>query len=290
MDDSAFEEALERIRTDRARGAAQLARDCLGVAAESALRAEAASPEALCALLQERADRLAGSRPSMAPVRNLLERWREALGEACDAPLGEARAAAAQGARALIDASRAAAQEAAGHLARHLGGGRRLITHSLSSTVMAALERLAPLGVEVIVSESRPLNEGWQCAERLGALGVSATLITDAQTGLFTAGADAAVVGADSLLPDGALVNKSGTYLLALAARDNGVPFYVCCESFKRRPAGMPDPQLETMAPGELGVPPMEGVEVENVYFDVTPARLIGAWFDEHGMEPGPAG
>jgi translation initiation factor eIF-2B subunit delta len=238
----------------------------------------------------ERAERVAEARPSMAPVLNLVGRWRDDLGSVLDASPEAARTAAAEHAQSLIEASRTAAQDAAGHLASHLGAGRTLITHSLSSTVMAALERLAPLGVEVVVSESRPLNEGWRCAERLGAMGVPTTLITDAQMGLLVARADAAVVGADSLLSDGALVNKAGTWLLALAARARGVPFYVCCESFKRRPAGMPEPALERMDPGELGVPPMDGVRVENRYFDVTPAALISAWFDERGMERGAGG
>ena len=56
--------------------------------------------------------------------------------------------------------------------------------------------------------------------------------ITDAQGGLFDQ-ADAVLVGADALLADGTLVNKAGTYLLALAAKDQNVPFWVCAESFK---------------------------------------------------------
>ena len=77
------------------------------------------------------------------------------------------------------------------------------------------------------MSEARPLNEGVRTARRLAEKGVSVTLITDAQMGLFVREAEAVVVGADSVLPDGSLVNKIGTHLLALAAREAKVPFYV---------------------------------------------------------------
>ena len=72
--------------------------------------------------------------------------------------------------------------------------------------------------------------------------------------------------------------------MLALAAREQGVPFYVCCESFKWHEAGEPPPELEEMAPAELGVPAWPGVTVRNVYFDITPARLVSVWIDETGV------
>ncbi len=153
--------------------------------------------------------------------------------------------------------------------------------------MIALFQQLAPLGVAAIVTESRPLNEGYLLAGRLGAMGVPTTLITDAQMGLFVERADVVVAGADSVSADGSLVNKAGTYPLALAARERGLPFYVCCESFKRRPPGMVEPALEEMNGGELGAPKMVGVTAKNIYFDVTPAALISAWFDENGMTPG---
>jgi translation initiation factor 2B subunit (eIF-2B alpha/beta/delta family) len=158
------------------------------------------------------------------------------------------------------------------------------MTHSLSSTVVEVCRLLKDVGLRMIVTESRPLEEGRQLAGRLSAWGVPTTYITDAQMGLFVARADAVLVGADSVLADGAVVNKAGTYPLALAARDQGVPFHVCCESFKWRAADQPPPELEEMAPAELGLPDWPAVTVRNVYFDITPARLVSGWIDETGV------
>jgi len=93
-----------------------------------------------------------------------------------------------------------------------------------------------------------------------------------------------ALVGADTLLWDGAAVNKAGTYPLALAARDHGVPFYVCCERFKCGNRLPPEASLEEMDAHELDPPALDSLTPRNVYFDVTPARLISGWVSEDGV------
>ena len=289
MTDEEFTRRLAELVRDRRHGASELARRCLEIGAESALGAPAADPAALRRLLAERATTMARARPAMAPIDNLLARWRAALEGAATSDLSRFRDDAAAAARALIEDSRAAVGRAAARAARHLGPGRTVMTHSLSSTVVELFRRLRDGGgVRAIVTESRPLCEGYELARRLSAWAIPTTLVTDAQIGLFVAEADAVVVGADALLPDGAAVNKAGTYPLALAARDAGVPFYVCCESFKRRRADTPAPfEPEEMDAAELGAPALPGVTVRNVYFDVTPARLIDGWFTER--DDGPA-
>lgn len=154
----------------------------------------------------------------------------------------------------------------------------------LSSTLLEVFSGLQGRHVRMIVSESRPLCEGYSLARRLPGWNLDTTLITDAQIGLFAAEADLALVGADSLLADGSVVNKAGTYLLALAARDKSIPFYVCCESFKRRTADMAAFRLEEMSPAELGAPELPSVTLRNVYFDVTPPSLVTGWISERGL------
>ena len=280
MDEQRFKESLHMIETDRQRGASELARVCLTLIAESARNIAAKDGVELMRLLEQRAAKLALARPSMAPIRNLLDRWCSEITTEKD--LSELRLQAAHTAEALIDYSRWAVVEAAGRAASHIGPGKRLMTHSLSSTVLAVFQQLRGQGLEVIVTESRPLNEGHLLAKRLSEWAIPTTLITDAQMGLFGTQADAVIVGADTLLQDGGVINKVGTYLLALVARDQGIPFYVCCESFKRLTKGMETPELEHMEAAELGAPPLPGVDVQNVYFDITPARLVNAWFDEN--------
>jgi methylthioribose-1-phosphate isomerase len=110
---------------------------------------------------------------------------------------------------------------------------------------------------------------------------------------------DAVIVGCDRVAANGDVANKVGTYLKALAARDNGLPFYVAC------PVSTIDAQcrsgdaiaIEQRSPREVThvagrAPDGSLVEVQitpdgspalNPAFDVTPARLVTALITEHG-------
>ena len=262
MDESEFQQRLAAWREGRGHGAGELARMALEIVAESARDAPAADTTELVTMLRDRAGRLVRGRPSMTPIRNLLARWQEGFESPPDG-LDDTRNAAHDSARALAQESRTAADRAAEHAASAIGPDRTIITLSLSSTVRAVFERLKDRGVRAIICESRPRYEGYKLAAKLSEWAVNTTLITEAQLGLFVAKADLALVGADTLLPDGSVVNKAGTYLLALAARDQNVPFYVCCESFKRRSAEM----------GELArLSQLEGRKRSNLLIFLEPA------------------
>lgn len=279
-----FNLAIAEIRNDRDRGASELARRCLAILADAARTLAAGDAAELREGLLFLAAKLAATRPSMAPIHNLVRRWREDLAISAGMELSAARHLASARAEARIAASRQAVTDCAAQVARLLGPDRTVMTHSLSSTVLEVCRLLKENGLRMIVTESRPLEEGRRLAERLSAWNTPTLYITDAQMGLFVARAHAVLVGADSVLADGAVVNKAGTSLLALAARESGVPFYVCCESFKWRGASEPPPELEEMASAELEVPAWPNVAVRNVYFDLTPARLVSAWIDETGV------
>jgi translation initiation factor 2B subunit (eIF-2B alpha/beta/delta family) len=148
---------------------------------------------------------------------------------------------------ALLEAVRAesaalAARGAAlrAQVAALLPSGSRMLTTSYSSTLLAAVSEASAALSEaggalggVVVCEARPLCEGAAFAAALASAGVpSVTVITDAQAGLFVGAADLVLLGADALGPGG-VVNKAGSRLLALAAREAGVPVYVCCDSGK---------------------------------------------------------
>lgn len=285
MDDSERRQRhIGEIAADRRRGASQLARRCLEILAEHARTCSARDAAELQRELADLADALRATRPGMAPVQNLLGAWRDALQTPADADPAATRARASALAQQLAARSRRAVDEAAAHAAGLVAEGATLITHSLSSTMVEVFRRLASRGVRAVVTESRPLLEGHTLARRLSAMGVATHYITDAQMGVFAGRADAAMVGADSLLGDGSVLNKAGTLLLALAAREHGVPFYVCCESFKQSDAMPGGIDLEEMDAAELRAAPLPGVTPRNVYFDLTPARLVSGWITEHGL------
>jgi methylthioribose-1-phosphate isomerase len=164
--------------------------------------------------------------------------------------------------------------------------------------------RAAGIDVHVWVDETRPRNQGASLtAWELGAAGVAHTVITDNAGGhLMQHGeVDLVLVGCDRVSARGDVCNKIGTYLKALAARDNGVPFYVAMPVSTLDLSlhdGLREIAIESRAAREVthvsGLD-RDGSVVEvrltpagsaaaNPAFDVTPARLVTALITEHGL------
>jgi methylthioribose-1-phosphate isomerase len=160
------------------------------------------------------------------------------------------------------------------------------------------------LDIHVWVDETRPRNQGASLtAWELGHHGVPHTVIADNTGGhLMQHGmVDLAIVGTDRVTAEGDVCNKIGTYLKALAAKDNGVPFYVALPSptidftvsdgvaeipIEQRGAEEQATMTGLTADGRLEtvwvVP--QGSAVANYGFDVTPARLVSGLITERGV------
>ena len=162
------------------------------------------------------------------------------------------------------------------------------------------------IAVHVWVDETRPRNQGasltaWELAKH----GVPHTIIVDNVGGhLMQHGmVDLCIVGTDRTTATGDVANKIGTYLKALAARDNNVPFYVALPSpsidwnLTNGIAGIPIEQRDasevTRMTGRTSEGRIEticlspeGSPAANYAFDVTPARLVTALITERGICP----
>ena len=148
--------------------------------------------------------------------------------------------------------------------------------------------------VHVWVDETRPRNQGSRLtAWELMRHGVPCTLITDNAGGhLMQNGmVDIAIVGCDRATASGDVANKTGTYLKALAAHDNGIPFYSAFPvSTFDMTVDRPDQVIieerdadeVRMIDGIIIAP--ENIPVSNYGFDVTPARLITAIITDRGV------
>ncbi|MCP4201683.1 MAG: hypothetical protein GY769_07090 [bacterium] len=279
--DEILRACLAELDADRDHGASELGRRALRGLGQYVAACGDLEPEALRQAARRAAERIADARPSMAPIENLAARWTAEVESTAAAPAAELASGLVRAADRLIALSRLATDGAAEQAAAEIASGATILTHSLSSTVVATFRRLADRGVRAIVSESRPLLEGHSTARRLEQMGIQTELITDAQIGWSASRADLALVGADTVLADGSVVNKAGTYLLALAMRAAGAPLWVCFESFKRSPRTAQEVELEEMPPSELGVTKPGRLSIRNVYFDITPAQLVTRWIDE---------
>lgn len=272
-------ELLRRVRQDHSSGAAQLALKTLDDLCRW-LDTGPVEPAVLDQLLRD----LAAARPSMIPLGNALQRCRQALAGHSDT------AAMREQARTVIASVRAdlarAGEQVAEQAAARIPAGACILTHSRSSQVVALFTLLARRRhpFSVICTQSSPGNEGFVLARELDALGVEVTVITDAQMGLFAGRADLALCGCDSWLADGHFVNKSGTYLLALAAREQGKPLWVLADSFKDSQATSTTVTLEEMPAGEIGAPSGAHISTRNIYFETIPARLVSGRISEQGV------
>ena len=159
----------------------------------------------------------------------------------------------------------------------------------------------AGIPVHVWVSETRPRNQGLLTAWELEQHGVPHTLIADNAAGLLLrqGKVDAVIVGADRIAANGDVANKVGTYLKALAAADNGIPFYVAaprstidfaCADGAHIPIEERDGDELRLLHGVdgRGVPSAlrqlpAGEDVANPAFDVTPGWLVRAIVSERG-------
>lgn len=219
------------------------------------------------ARLVETAKRLLSARPAMAALRNRVHRVMHASRPELTPASVEANAHDAIG-RAMesdTETARRAADQTA---------GQRVLTLSRSGTVLEALLQAEPRP-SVVIAASQPGGEGIPVAETLSTHKIDVTLIPDAAVGstLAQGHVDSVLVGADTVSPGGAVVNKVGTRHAALAAHHENVPFYATCSIDKimveneGRSMEEADPRLvyEGAAPINVSVP----------RFDKTPPDLL---------------
>src|SRR5437016_6156326 len=309
-----LDDAAHAIRSMQVRGAPLIgATAAYGVAL--ALRADA-SDEAL-----ERAyGTLIATRPTAINLKWALDEMQAALR---NRPRAERVAAAYRRAAEIADEDVAINQAIGRHglklieaIAAKKQPGERVnvLTHcnagwlatvdlgTATAPIYTAHDKGVPL--HVWVDETRPRNQGASLtAWELGRHGVPHTVIPDNTGGhLMQHGmVDIAIVGTDRVTANGDVCNKIGTYLKALAAHDNGVPFYVALPSptidfsvddgIKQVPIEQRAADEVTMMTGRTAdgrietvriVP--EGSPVANYGFDVTPARLVTGLITERGV------
>ncbi len=303
------EEAAEAIRVMRVRGA-----PLIGATAAYGM-ALAADRDASDAGLASAGGQLVATRPTAVNLRWAVERM---LSRLLPLPVSE-RSPAAWAEAAAICAEDVEQNQAIGRhgleliRARAKRGTVNVLTHcnagwlatvdwgTALAPIFAAQEAGVP--VHVWVDETRPRNQGASLtAWELASAGIPHTVIADNAGGhLMQRGqVDLCIVGTDRVAANGDVANKIGTYLKALAAHDNGVPFYVAapgpsidfrlCEGgdipIEDRDADeVARIQGQTRDGGLVSVRLIpEGSACANPAFDVTPARLVSGLITERGV------
>lgn len=284
----------------------------IGVAAAGGLAIElrraARDGRELDAAFDAAASVLARSRPTAVNLFWAIERMRRAFASTAGAS-AEARASCMiEEARAVLAEDVAACRAIGDFGATLLPEAGRVLTHCNAGALATAGYGTA-LGVirsahrqgrirRVYADETRPFLQGARLtAWELVREGIPTTLITDSMAGfLMSRGEiDAVVVGADRIAANGDVVNKIGTYTVAVLAREHEVPFFVAAP-LSTIDLSIPDGTAVTIEERSseevthVGGSRLaaEGVDVRNPAFDVTPHRLVAAIVTERGVARAP--
>jgi ribose 1,5-bisphosphate isomerase len=167
--------------------------------------------------------------------------------------------------------------------------GDVVFTHCHSRHVVEILKkaRRKGKGIEVIVTESRPKNQGIKTAKELLEAGIKVTYCTDSACGIYMKRATKMLVGCDAILDDGSVVNKTGTFPMALVAKRFGVPVIVAGGTYKfdqQTILDRPEP-IEFRDPKEIINPrKLPKARILNPAFDITPAEFIHSIVTEKGI------
>jgi len=295
------QDVADAIKTMKIRGAPLLGAAAAFALALTANNARAETREQLIAQLEKAAETIRATRPTAV---NLF--W------ALDRILAKARTnrgtAAEVAALVVQEANHIAAEDAVTnrligkHGARLIRNGDNVLTHC-NAGALATVDYGTALGViraawehgkrfRVYADETRPLLQGARLtAYELKHAGIPVTLITDSMVGYVMSKGlvNKVIVGADRIVQD-AVINKIGTFTVAVLAKEHQVPFYVAAprSTFDRNHTSA-DIVIEQRSSEEVThvggrrVAP-EGIDVLNPAFDVTPFKYVSAIICETGI------
>jgi len=156
-----------------------------------------------------------------------------------------------------------------------------VITLSRSGTVLEILKLWHQKNkrIKVVVCESRPMLEGRLMSEELANNGIKVELITDAMMGIYVNGVDAAIIGADTVLKNVNVVNKTGSKTLAVLCNESKKPFYVV--TTKSKISKKKTFQLKKQSPNEVWDKKIKNLSVSNSYFEEIEKKLITKIFTD---------
>ena len=264
---------------------------------------------------------LAKQRPTAINLRWALEEMRRAVqniprdqrvaaayqraAEICDEDVETCRLIGKHGKKLIEDIAAKKGKGARVEVLTHCNAGWLACVDWGTATSPIYQAHDAGVSLHVWVDETRPRNQGAALtAYELGSHGVPHTIVVDNAGGyLMQHGkVDMVIVGTDRVAANGDVANKIGTYLKALAAHDNDVPFYVAlphstidwtldeglsipieersADEVLKMPGRLPDGTVVTV---EIAAP---GSPANNPAFDVTPARLVTGFITERGVCP----
>jgi translation initiation factor 2B subunit (eIF-2B alpha/beta/delta family) len=236
-------------------------------------------------------DALLAVMPAYAPPLNVLHRLMSLVDAAVERQnsVASLRAAITSEAARYQEWSQQARARIGQHAVNRIPDGCTLFTFTLSETIAFTLTTAHQQGktFHVIVTESRPNNDGRETVRILSEAGIPVSISIDACIGELIPQADIMMVGAEAIMADGSAVCKVGTYPAALVAQVHGVPVYVVVDTMKFNISSLLGISLllDGISLGAFPVDPsITPGEVVGHLFDTTPPELIAGIITELGV------
>ncbi len=289
-------EVVQGIKTMKIRGAGRIARVAVKALRMMAEASKAETIDDLVAELNFAAETLLRTRPTAVSLPNGIRyvMWRVLQAKNTASSVDDLKVYTINVANSFIESSNVAVKKIGEIGARRIKDGDVILTHCHSSAVVAIIRKAWKQGkrVQVYCTETRPRFQGRITAKTLSQAGIPVTMIIDIAARHFMNEIDKVIVGSDAIAANGAVVNKVGTSLIALAAREARTPFFVAAETYKFSPETMVGELIviEERSPSEVISPArlkaMTNVSIRNPSFDVTPAEYIDLIITEKGIIP----
>jgi len=280
----------------KVRGAGEIARRAVEALKITAQYSKASNIKDLILELETAAQILLRTRPTAVSlpngIRYVMHRVRDAATRTSD--LTAIRETAIQSANEFIENSKTAVEKIGRIGSKRIVDGEVIMTHCNSSSAIAIIKSSKMEGkrISVIATESRPFWQGKLTARALDRLGIPVMYIVDSAMRFFMNEVDKVVVGADAVAANGAVINKIGTSLMALAAHESRTQFLVAAETYKFSPETMIGElvEIEERDPTEVlsrtEQRRLKMIRVRNPSFDVTPPEYVDAIITERGVIP----
>ena len=280
-----------QIKNMEIRGAGKIARSSAEALRIMALKTKASSRDKFLAELHEIERLLLNTRPTSVSLPNALRFILYRVETSSERNVGKLKEMTINIANNFIQSSLKAVETIGKIGARRIQDKDRIITHCHSLAVLSILRIAHREGkrIEVLVTETRPRYQGRITAKKLSEDGIPTTLIIDSAARYFIREVNKAIVGADSIAANGAVINKIGTSQLALVAHEARVPFFVAAETYKFHPGtalGELVPIEERKISEIINENKLPNVKVRNPVFDVTPPEYIDLIITERGVFP----
>ena len=284
------------IKSMKVRGAGRIARAAVRGLLIASRASRATSVDRFLNELNEVSMFLLKTRPTAVSlpngIRYILKRVSEAKEKGLD--VDQLKSVTAKTALEFIRNSKDAVRKIGEIGAHRINDGDVILTHCNSDTALTILTTAWDSGKKfrVYVTETRPRFQGLISMKILEERGISVTLIIDSAVRYFMNEIDKVIVGADAIAANGAVINKIGTSLIALAAKEARTSFFVAAETYKFSPETVIGAlvKIEERDPSEV-IPlsqlrKYKCVTVRNPSFDVTPAEYIDLIITEKGIIP----